>query len=57
MRRAVLTLLSAGALALTATTGASAAPQHAPRRHASGIAAVRQATKSYHDLQRAENAG
>jgi hypothetical protein len=57
MRRAMLTLLTAGALALTATTGASAAPQQAPGKRPSGIAAVRQATKSYQDLQRAEDAG
>lgn len=57
MRRTALTLLAAGALALTATTGASAAPQHTPRKHTSEIAALRQATKSYQNLQRAEDAG
>jgi len=57
IRRAGLTLLTAGALALTAATGASAAPQQAPSKHASGIAAVREATQSYQNLQRAENAG
>jgi hypothetical protein len=57
MRRAALTVLTAGALALTATSAASAAPQHPSRMHASGIAALRHATKSYKNLQRAENAG
>lgn len=57
MRRAALTLLAAGALALTVTSGASAAAQPAPGRHPSGIAAVRQATTSYKNVQRAENAG
>jgi hypothetical protein len=56
-RRAALTLLTAAALALTATTGASAASQNSPGKHTSGIAALRQVTKPYKNLQRAENAG
>jgi hypothetical protein len=55
--RAALTVLAAGALALTGTAAASAAAQHAPRQHTSGIAAVRQVTKADKNLQRAENAG
>jgi hypothetical protein len=56
-RRAALTVLTAGALALTATSGGAAAAQPASRAHAGGIAAVRHATKSDKNLQRAENAG
>jgi hypothetical protein len=56
-RWVVSTLLTAGALALTAAHGAAAAQQSAPSHHTSGIAAVREATESYQNLQRAENAG